>query len=224
MSKPPVFTAEQVALLQAAFEHVWSRMSRLQGDLNDNASNVATLLSLLVERGLLTPEQFEAAVEELTATAGLESGMRNLSKPRDHRSQPHRRHPERRRRRLPPTGAGRRGRRLARLLTTSQGLLMNGRGPWLGTDGGARGGWRRGRASRAPSWRAVVAVSRSGCGERAANDSTGRHPSPLQGDGGSSEPHPERLTATGEPCWRARGLPAPPAPTRPAVSARPRVP
>jgi hypothetical protein len=82
MSKPPVFTAEQVALLQAAFEHVWSRMSRLQGDLNDNASNVATLLSLLVERGLLTPEQFEAAVEELTATAGLESGMRNLSKPR----------------------------------------------------------------------------------------------------------------------------------------------
>src|SRR4030095_13579078 len=68
MSTPPAFTAEQVALLQAAFEHVWSRMSRLQGDLNDNASNVATLLSLLVERGLLTPEQFEAAVEELTAT------------------------------------------------------------------------------------------------------------------------------------------------------------
>src|SRR4030095_5571783 len=82
MSTPPAFTAEQVALLQAAFEHVWSRMSRLQGDLNDNASNVATLLSLLVERGLLTPEQFEAAVEELTATAGLESGMRNLAKPR----------------------------------------------------------------------------------------------------------------------------------------------
>jgi len=79
MSKPPVFTAEQVALLQAAFEHVWSRMARLQGDLNDNAGNVATLLSLLVERGILTPEQFESAVEELTATAGLESGMRNLS-------------------------------------------------------------------------------------------------------------------------------------------------
>jgi hypothetical protein len=82
MSTPPAFTTEQVALLQAAFEHVWSRMSRLQGDLNDNAGNVATLLSLLVERGLLTPEQFEAAVEELTATAGLESGMRNLAKPR----------------------------------------------------------------------------------------------------------------------------------------------
>ena len=82
MSKTPVFTAEQVALLQAAFEHVWSRMARLQGDLNDNAGNVATLLSLLVERGILTPEQFESAVEELTATAGLESGMRNLSKPR----------------------------------------------------------------------------------------------------------------------------------------------
>ena len=82
MSKPPVFTAEQVALLQAAFEHVWSRMARLQGDLNDNAGNVATLLSLLVERGILTPEQFESAVEELTATAGLESGMRNLSRPR----------------------------------------------------------------------------------------------------------------------------------------------
>jgi hypothetical protein len=82
MSKPPVFTAEQVALLQAALEHIWSRMARLQGDLNDNAGNVATLLSLLVERGILTPEQFESAVEELTATAGLESGMRNLNKPR----------------------------------------------------------------------------------------------------------------------------------------------
>ena len=68
MSKPPAFTAEQVALLQAALEHVWSRMARLQGDLNDNAGNVATLLSLLVERGILTPEQFESAVEELTAT------------------------------------------------------------------------------------------------------------------------------------------------------------
>src|SRR4029450_9181498 len=82
MSTPPVFTAEQVALLEAAFEHVWSRMSRLQGDLNDNASNVATLLSLLARPRLLTPEQFEAAVEELTAPAGLESGMRNLAKPR----------------------------------------------------------------------------------------------------------------------------------------------
>ena len=82
MSTPPAFTPQQVALLQAAFEHVWSRMARLQGDLNDNASNVATLLSLLVERGILTPEQFETAVEELTATAGLESGMRNIGKPR----------------------------------------------------------------------------------------------------------------------------------------------
>ncbi len=32
--------------------------------------------------GILTPKQFEAAVEELTATAGLESGMRNLARPR----------------------------------------------------------------------------------------------------------------------------------------------
>ena len=47
---------------------------------------------------------------------------------------------------------------------------------------------RSGRRARGPrprhSRQAVVAVSRSECGERAANDSTGPHPSPLQGDGG----------------------------------------
>ena len=82
MNRPTVFTAEQIGALQAAFEHVWARMARLQGDLNENTTNVATLLSMLVERGILSAEQFEAAVEELTATAGIESGMRNITQPR----------------------------------------------------------------------------------------------------------------------------------------------
>src|SRR5690349_16871478 len=71
--------------------------------------------------------------------------------------------------------------------------------------GGPR--WRRvpGRApAGAPSGRAVVAVRAEG----AASE-----PPPIQlivtrppsGDGGSSSPRPPRVTATGEPCRRARG-------------------
>ncbi len=76
------FTREQIELLQAAFEHVWSRMSRVQDDLNDESTRLVALLEMLVERGLLTPEQFEAAVDELAATAGIESGLASLARQR----------------------------------------------------------------------------------------------------------------------------------------------
>jgi hypothetical protein len=77
-----VFTREQIVVLQAAFEHVWGRMARLQGDLNDDATRLVTLLQMLVEHGVLSAEQFEAAVEELAATAGIESGFASLARPR----------------------------------------------------------------------------------------------------------------------------------------------
>jgi len=56
---------------------------------------------------------------------------------------------------------------------------------------------------------------RATLGERGAADSTGAPRGPPLGDGGSSEPSPARVTATGEPCRRARGPPArPPASPR----------
>ena len=77
-----VFTREQIEVLQAAFEHVWGRMSRLQNDLNEDATRLVTLLQTLVEHGVLSAEQFEAAVDELRATAGIESGLASLARPR----------------------------------------------------------------------------------------------------------------------------------------------
>jgi hypothetical protein len=70
-----------------------------------------------------------------------------------------------------------------------------------------RCGRRSGRA-RDRGGRALMASrcrrSSGGRGERAVLTSTGRRPSPLWGMGGPSEPRPERVTATGEPCGRAR--------------------
>ena len=63
-------------------------------------------------------------------------------------------------------------------------------GGWLGGPGRAITASRRRRC-------------RSGCGERAANKPKSPRPTPLGGMGGPSEPRPERLTATGEPCRRA---------------------
>jgi hypothetical protein len=76
------FTREQIDVLQAAFEHVWGRMSRLQSDLNEDATRLVTLLQMLVEHGIMSAEQFEAAVDELRATAGIESGLASLARPR----------------------------------------------------------------------------------------------------------------------------------------------
>ncbi len=75
-----MFTREQTTILQAAFEHVWARIARLQSDMNDDSTRLVTLLQMLVEHGVLSAEQFEAAVDELTATAGIESGFANLGR------------------------------------------------------------------------------------------------------------------------------------------------
>jgi hypothetical protein len=77
-----VFTREQIEVLQAAFEHVWGRMSRLQNDLNEDSTRLVTLLQMLVEQGVLSAEQFEAAVDELRATAGIEAGLASLARDR----------------------------------------------------------------------------------------------------------------------------------------------
>ncbi len=77
-----VFTREQIEVLQAAFEHVWGRMARLQGDLNEDSTRLVALLQMLVEHGVLSAEQFEAALDELRATSGIESGLASLARPR----------------------------------------------------------------------------------------------------------------------------------------------
>jgi hypothetical protein len=77
-----VFTREQIAVLQAAFEHVWGRMARVQEDLNEETTRLVTLLQLLVDQGMMSAEQFEAAVDELRASSGIESGFASLARPR----------------------------------------------------------------------------------------------------------------------------------------------
>jgi hypothetical protein len=76
------FTREQIEILQAAFEHVWGRVSRLQDDLNEASTQMVGLLQMLVEHGIMSAEQLESAVDELRATAGIESGLANLSRRR----------------------------------------------------------------------------------------------------------------------------------------------
>jgi hypothetical protein len=77
-----VLTREQIEVLRAAFEHVWGRMSRLQEDLNEDSTRLVALLQMLVEHGVMSAEQFEAAVDELRASAGIESGLASLARPR----------------------------------------------------------------------------------------------------------------------------------------------
>ena len=43
---------------------------------------MVALLQMLVEHGVLSAEQFETAVDELRATAGIESGLANLARGR----------------------------------------------------------------------------------------------------------------------------------------------
>jgi len=76
------FTREQIDILQAAFEHVWGRLARVQEDLNEDSTRLVALLQMLVEHGIMSAEQFEAAVDELRASSGIESGLANLARPR----------------------------------------------------------------------------------------------------------------------------------------------
>jgi hypothetical protein len=76
------FTREQTAILQAAFEHVWGRIARMQEDLNEDSTRLMALLQMLVDHGVMSAEQFEAAVDELRASSGIESGLASLARPR----------------------------------------------------------------------------------------------------------------------------------------------
>ena len=52
------FTDEQIAILQAAFDHVWARMASLHDDLNEDSLRVAALLNTLEVKKVITAEQF----------------------------------------------------------------------------------------------------------------------------------------------------------------------
>ena len=81
MSTSP-FTPEQIAVLQAAFEHVWGRFARAQEDMNEDSTRLVALLQMLVDHGVMSAEQFEAAVDELRASSGIEAGFASLARPR----------------------------------------------------------------------------------------------------------------------------------------------
>jgi hypothetical protein len=76
------FTRDQIEILQAAFEHVWGRIARVQEDLNEDSTRLVALLQMLVDHGIMSAEQFESAVDELRASSGIESGLANLARPR----------------------------------------------------------------------------------------------------------------------------------------------
>ena len=76
------FSRDQIAILQAAMEHVWGRMARMQEDMNEDSTRLMALLQMLVDHGVMSSEQFEAAVDELRASSGIESGFASLARPR----------------------------------------------------------------------------------------------------------------------------------------------
>ena len=60
------FTPGQRELLKATFFHVWSRMGKLREDLNEDSERIASLGLILMRRGLLTQEEWDDAIGELT--------------------------------------------------------------------------------------------------------------------------------------------------------------
>jgi hypothetical protein len=102
--------------------------------------------------------------------------------------------------RPPPVGVSR-SERLMSLAEYGDAGVGPVRGPVRGPGRGIRASRRR-RSSAGP-------------GSRAADDSAGRRPSPPWGMGESSGPGPERVTATGEPCRRAREPRTGPTPASP---------
>lgn len=67
------FTEEQRELLAAAFDHVWARMSSLHNLIKDEAQRIDALGLILAEQGLITAEQWEAAIAQLELRAGVEA-------------------------------------------------------------------------------------------------------------------------------------------------------
>jgi len=119
-----------------------------------------------------------------------------------------------------PTGRPRRGK--ARLLAAAHSApervdVLRTRRRHAGPDShvlatGERLSWSwvtpgaRREAAAAPSWRAVVAVRAEGPASEPCSPLLAAGRAPSGGWGARSEPGPERVTATGEPCWRGRGL------------------
>jgi hypothetical protein len=75
------FTAEQKKILQAAFDHIWSRMAALHDDLNEDSSHIVGLGFLLTKKGLITSEQWDAALNELGAAASVEMALHSEPPP-----------------------------------------------------------------------------------------------------------------------------------------------
>jgi len=73
------FTEEQLRLLGAAFDHVWARLSMLHDRSSDETERIDALGLLLAEQGLITAEQWEAAITQLALCTRMEAQKRNTS-------------------------------------------------------------------------------------------------------------------------------------------------
>lgn|SRR6266536_6660067 len=61
------FTPEQIELLQAAFEHVWARMSSLNDQVNEDSERIGALALIAARKGVLSSlEELNDAIAEAT--------------------------------------------------------------------------------------------------------------------------------------------------------------
>jgi aspartate aminotransferase-like enzyme len=59
------FTEEQMKILEAMFDHMWTRMASLHDYLNEDATRIGALGQLLVKQKLFTPAQLDAAMKNV---------------------------------------------------------------------------------------------------------------------------------------------------------------
>ena len=71
------FSPDQTAILQAAFDHVWARMSALHNELNDSSERLVALCTIAVRKGLVADaDELDATIGELTIEAAVKAARR----------------------------------------------------------------------------------------------------------------------------------------------------
>jgi aspartate aminotransferase-like enzyme len=59
------FTEEQMKILEAMFDHMWTRMASQHDYLSEDSTRIGALGQLLVKQKLFTPAQLDAAMKNV---------------------------------------------------------------------------------------------------------------------------------------------------------------
>lgn len=78
------FTEEQITILEAAFNHLWTRMASLHDDVNEDSVRLGALIDVLHTKGTITREQVIKIMHVLSMEA---SEGRSPAKPTDRTEQ-----------------------------------------------------------------------------------------------------------------------------------------